>query len=77
VLAEFAQFFVDSFKSLSVKGLEATFLWIENVLSEEGASGLAAGLRVCFLENIAHTDAGRNATKYMGKKTKEVFDGFN
>jgi hypothetical protein len=76
VLAEFAQFFVDNFKGMGPQEVSSLFCWIEEMLNANTDPNLIGGVRVCFLENIAHTSAGEAGMKLMGPKTRAAFDEF-
>lgn len=89
VCNEFAHYFIDQtrFKGKSVRRTEPEwqetidedkltelFDFVESVLSSSDFSPiLCSSLKSCFLEDIAQTDSGEYAKKFMGNKSLEFF----
>ncbi len=89
VCNEFAHYFIDQarFKGKSIRRIEPEwqetidddklvelFNFVEVVLNDSNStSSLCSSLKSCFLEDIAQTDSGEYAKKYMGNKSLEFF----
>lgn len=73
VLSEFAQYLQDHQSLESLPYLEPLFQFIE--AEADSKSDLGSSIRVCFLENLSHTEAGKKLEKYMGKRTFHYYNG--
>lgn len=73
VLAVFGQYLQDHESLMSLPYLESLFKFIE---AEAGShSELGGSIRVCFLENLSYTEAGKKLEKYMGNRTFHYYKG--
>lgn len=73
VLTEFGQYLQDHEDLSSCTFLKSLFDFIE--LHTDEKSDLGSSIRVCFLENLAHTKAGKYLEKYMGSRSYFYYDG--
>lgn len=73
VLAEFSQYLIDHDDVLVLPFLGELFNFIE--ANAEAATDLGGSIRVCFLENLGHTIAGKKLERYMGERSFFYYDG--
>ena len=72
VLSEFGQYLQDHQNLTSLPYLEPLFRFIED--EADSQSDLGGSIRVCFLENLSRTVAGKKLEKYMGKRTFHYYN---
>ena len=58
---------------MSLPYLESLFKFIE--AEADSQSDLGGSIRVCFLENLSYTEAGKKLEKYMGNRTFHYYKG--
>ena len=73
VLAEFGQYLQDHQTLMALPYLESLFQFIET--EADSQTELGCSIRVCFLENLSYTEAGKSLEKYMGKRTFHYYNG--
>ena len=73
VLAAFGQYLQNHQNLMSLPYLESLFQFIE--IESDSQTDLGGSIRVCFLENLSHTEAGKKLEKYMGSRTFHYYNG--
>ena len=79
VCSEFSQYFQDHALPLNVRNAELLFKEVEQLVAGNliDANSVGVALCTCFLENIAHTQAGDASVSFMGPKSRKFFESWH